>query len=151
MAGSPRPGRTTTTSTRPTSSGRRSLLKRCWLVDLHERYLAFRAARGDDNAAGLRLAERLARAGLELVEFRGRYVIRAVSPRLRSHTRRSAGMRPVRRSDVSILNAPKRCCASLVYPTSHPAAPIDEQPGVVGALQQAEPHPPATCSVSLSW
>jgi SAM-dependent methyltransferase len=54
------------------------------LVDLQERYLAFRAARGDDNAAGLRLAERLVRAGLELVEFHGRYVIREVSPGLRS-------------------------------------------------------------------
>jgi SAM-dependent methyltransferase len=54
------------------------------LVDLQDRYLAFRTARGDDNAAGLRLAERLVRAGLELVEFRGRYVIREVSPRLRS-------------------------------------------------------------------
>ena len=54
------------------------------LVDLQERYLAFRAANGDDNAAGLRLAERVVRAGLELVEFRGRYVIREVSPRLRS-------------------------------------------------------------------
>jgi SAM-dependent methyltransferase len=54
------------------------------LVDLQERYLAFRAARGDDNGAGLRLAERLARAGLELVEFRGRYVIRELSSRLRS-------------------------------------------------------------------
>ena len=54
------------------------------LVDLQERYLAFRAANGDDNAAGLRLAERLVRADLELVEFRGRYVIRELSPRLRS-------------------------------------------------------------------
>jgi SAM-dependent methyltransferase len=54
------------------------------LVDLQDRYLAFRATRGDDNAAGLRLAERLIRAGLELVEFRGRYVIRELSPRLRS-------------------------------------------------------------------
>ena len=54
------------------------------LVDLQDRYLAFRALRGDDNAAGLRLAERLVRAGLELVEFRGRYVIRELSPRLRS-------------------------------------------------------------------
>jgi SAM-dependent methyltransferase len=54
------------------------------LVDLQDRYLAFRTARGDDNAAGLRLAERLVRAGLELVEFRGRYVIREVSPTLRS-------------------------------------------------------------------
>ena len=54
------------------------------LVELQERYLAFRAARGDDNAAGLRLAERLVRAGLELVEFCGRYVIRELSPGLRS-------------------------------------------------------------------
>jgi SAM-dependent methyltransferase len=54
------------------------------LVELQERYLAFRAARGDDNAAGLGLAERLVRAGLELVEFRGRYVIRELSPGLRS-------------------------------------------------------------------
>jgi SAM-dependent methyltransferase len=54
------------------------------LVELQERYLAFRAASGDDNAAGLRLAERVVRAGLELVEFRGRYVIRGVSPGLRS-------------------------------------------------------------------
>ncbi len=54
------------------------------LVELQQRYLAFRAARGDDNAAGLRLAERLVGAGLELVEFRGRYVIRELSPRLRS-------------------------------------------------------------------
>jgi SAM-dependent methyltransferase len=54
------------------------------LVELQERYLAFRAAKGDDNAAGLRLAERVVRAGLELVEFRGRYVIRELSPRLRS-------------------------------------------------------------------
>jgi SAM-dependent methyltransferase len=54
------------------------------LAELHQRYLAFRAARGDDNAAGLRLAERLVRAGLELVEFRGRYVIRVLSSGLRS-------------------------------------------------------------------
>jgi SAM-dependent methyltransferase len=54
------------------------------LVELQERYLAFRAASGNDNAAGLRLAERVVRAGLELVEFRGRYVIRGVAPGLRS-------------------------------------------------------------------
>ena len=54
------------------------------LVELQERYLAFRASRGDDNAAGLRLAERLVRAGLELVEFRGRYVIPELTSRLRS-------------------------------------------------------------------
>jgi hypothetical protein len=45
------------------------------LTDLNERYAAFRAARGDDNQAGLRLADRLVRAGLELVEFRGRCFI----------------------------------------------------------------------------
>jgi ubiquinone/menaquinone biosynthesis C-methylase UbiE len=45
------------------------------LADLAERYAGFRAARGDDNRAGLRLADRLVRAGLEVVEFRGRYVI----------------------------------------------------------------------------
>ena len=45
------------------------------LADLAERYAGFRAARGDDNSAGLRLADRLVRAGLEVVEFRGRYVI----------------------------------------------------------------------------
>jgi SAM-dependent methyltransferase len=50
------------------------------LVELQERYLAFRASRGDDNAAGLRLAERVVRAGLELVEFRGRSVIRGGHP-----------------------------------------------------------------------
>ena len=54
------------------------------LVEMQERYLSFRAVRGDDNAAGLRLAERLITAGLELVEFRGRYVIRELSPGLRS-------------------------------------------------------------------
>jgi hypothetical protein len=45
------------------------------VTDLNERYAAFRAARGDDNRAGLRLADRLARAGLEVLEFRGRYYI----------------------------------------------------------------------------
>jgi SAM-dependent methyltransferase len=54
------------------------------LVELQQRYLALRAARGDDNAAGLRLAGRLVTAGLELVEFRGRYLTRALSPGLRS-------------------------------------------------------------------
>jgi SAM-dependent methyltransferase len=53
----------------------RTLPEHADLVDLQERYAAFRAARGDDNRAGLRLADRLARAGLELVEFRGRYLI----------------------------------------------------------------------------
>jgi SAM-dependent methyltransferase len=53
----------------------RTLPEHADLTDLQERYLAFRAARGDDNRAGLRLADRLARAGLELLEFRGRYLI----------------------------------------------------------------------------
>jgi ubiquinone/menaquinone biosynthesis C-methylase UbiE len=45
------------------------------LAELNERYVAFRAARGDDSRAGLRLADRVVRAGLELVDFRGRYHI----------------------------------------------------------------------------
>ena len=53
----------------------RTLPEHADLTDLNERYAAFRAARGDDNRAGLRLADRLVRAGLELVEFRGRYFI----------------------------------------------------------------------------
>jgi SAM-dependent methyltransferase len=53
------------------------------LADLIDRYQAFRAARGDDNQAGLRLAERLARAGLEVVEFRGRYAVMRPPPEVR--------------------------------------------------------------------
>jgi SAM-dependent methyltransferase len=53
------------------------------LADLQERYQAFRAARGDDNRAGLRLADRLVRAGLEVVEFRGRYAIGSPPPGVR--------------------------------------------------------------------
>jgi len=53
------------------------------LTDLDERFAAFRAARGDDNRAGLRLADRLARAGLEVVEFRGRYTIAEPPPGVR--------------------------------------------------------------------
>jgi SAM-dependent methyltransferase len=53
----------------------RTLPEHADLTDLAERYGAFRAARGDDNRAGLRLADRLARAGLEVLEFRGRYFI----------------------------------------------------------------------------
>jgi SAM-dependent methyltransferase len=53
------------------------------LADLDERYGAFRAARGDDNRAGLRLADRLVRAGLEVVEFRGRYFIGQPPPGVR--------------------------------------------------------------------
>jgi SAM-dependent methyltransferase len=53
----------------------RTLPEQADVTDLNERYAAFRAARGDDNRAGLRLADRLARAGLEMLEFRGRYFI----------------------------------------------------------------------------
>jgi hypothetical protein len=53
----------------------RTLPEHADLTDLQERYSAFRAARGDDNRAGLRLADRLVMAGLELLEFRGRHFI----------------------------------------------------------------------------
>jgi SAM-dependent methyltransferase len=53
------------------------------LDDLQRRYLALHAARGNDLRAGLRLGERLERAGLELVEFRGAYLIRPMPPGLR--------------------------------------------------------------------
>jgi SAM-dependent methyltransferase len=53
------------------------------LADLNQRYLAFHAARGNDVRAGLRLGERLARAGLELVDYRGTYLIRPMPPGLR--------------------------------------------------------------------
>jgi SAM-dependent methyltransferase len=53
----------------------RTLPEHADLTDLDERYGAFRSARGDDNRAGLRLADRLVRAGLEVLEFRGRYFI----------------------------------------------------------------------------
>jgi SAM-dependent methyltransferase len=62
----------------------RTLPEHADLADLAQRYQEFRAARGDDNRAGLRLADRLVRAGLEVAEFRGRYVIRELSSRLRS-------------------------------------------------------------------
>jgi SAM-dependent methyltransferase len=45
------------------------------LDDLQQRYLTFHAAQGNDVRAGLRLGERLIRAGLELVEFCGTYLI----------------------------------------------------------------------------
>jgi SAM-dependent methyltransferase len=61
----------------------RALPEHADLTDLQERYTAFRAARGDDNRAGLRLADRLARAGLELLEFRGRYFIGQVPAAVR--------------------------------------------------------------------
>ncbi|HEV8372908.1 MAG TPA: methyltransferase domain-containing protein [Actinomycetota bacterium] len=53
------------------------------LADLHQRYVALHAARGNDLHAGLRLGERLERAGLELVDFRGSYLIRPMPPGVR--------------------------------------------------------------------
>jgi SAM-dependent methyltransferase len=53
------------------------------ITDLQQRYLAFHTAKGNDLHAGLRLGERLVRAGLDLVEFRGTYVIRPLPPGLR--------------------------------------------------------------------
>lgn len=53
------------------------------LTDLNDRYQAFHTARGNDMRAGLRLGERLADAGLEVVEFRGSYIIRPVPPGVR--------------------------------------------------------------------
>jgi SAM-dependent methyltransferase len=53
------------------------------LADLEERYRALHAARGNDLCAGLRLAERLRRAGLDLVDFRGTYQIIQPPPGLR--------------------------------------------------------------------
>jgi hypothetical protein len=62
----------------------RTLPEDAALEDLHQRYLAFHAARGNDVRAGLRLAERLARAGLEVVAFQGRYVIEPAPVGMRS-------------------------------------------------------------------
>jgi SAM-dependent methyltransferase len=61
----------------------RTLPEHADLDDLADRYGAFRSARGDDNRAGLRLADRLVRAGLEVVEFRGRYFIGQPPPGVR--------------------------------------------------------------------
>jgi hypothetical protein len=54
------------------------------LEDLQQRYLTFHAAQGNDVRSGLRLGERLVRAGLELVEFRGTYLIVPVEAGMRS-------------------------------------------------------------------
>ena len=53
------------------------------LTDLDGRYRALHQARGNDLRAGLHLAEWLARAGLDLVEFRGSYVIWSLPPSFR--------------------------------------------------------------------
>ncbi len=53
------------------------------LDDLVEVYAAFHAARGNDPQVGLRLGKLLARAGLEVATFVGRYSIIAVPPGIR--------------------------------------------------------------------
>lgn len=53
------------------------------LVDLGERYCAFQTARGNDLSVGLRLDELIQTAGLELVEFGGRYDIISIRPGFR--------------------------------------------------------------------
>jgi SAM-dependent methyltransferase len=53
------------------------------LEDLHNRYQALLRHRGNDVEAGLRLGERLTRAGLELVDFSGSYLIQEMPPGVR--------------------------------------------------------------------
>jgi SAM-dependent methyltransferase len=53
------------------------------LADLAQRYVQLHLDRGNDVQAGLWLGERLVRAGLELVDYRGTYVIRPLPPGMR--------------------------------------------------------------------
>jgi SAM-dependent methyltransferase len=53
------------------------------LADLAQRYVQLHLDRGNDVSAGLWLGERLVRAGLELVDYRGSYVIRPLPPGMR--------------------------------------------------------------------
>lgn len=53
------------------------------LLDLRERYQAFHEAQGNDLQVGLRLAQLLSNAGLDVVEHRGFYNIVAVPPGMR--------------------------------------------------------------------
>ena len=52
--------------------------------DLNDRYYDWHARRGNDLSVGLRLGELLTGAGLELVEFEGRYQIFPVRPGMRA-------------------------------------------------------------------
>jgi SAM-dependent methyltransferase len=54
-------------------TGMRMLPPDTSLQDMWQRYLDFQVSRGNDVSAGLRLADLIARAGLELTDFRGRY------------------------------------------------------------------------------
>jgi len=53
------------------------------LEDLYRRYAALHERRGNDIAIGLRLAELIRAAGLEQIEFRGRYAIVSMPPGVR--------------------------------------------------------------------
>lgn len=53
------------------------------LADLNDRYWQWHAQQGNDMSIGLRLAELLAGAGMEIVDFSGRYDIIAAPPGLR--------------------------------------------------------------------
>lgn len=53
------------------------------IVDLMDRYAGFHTSLGNDMRAGLRLGERLQRAGLDVIEFSGRYSITPIPPGMR--------------------------------------------------------------------
>jgi FkbM family methyltransferase len=53
------------------------------LDDLHEKYLRFHQGRGNDLLVGLRLAQLLARAGLDVIAHEGHYSILAAPPGVR--------------------------------------------------------------------
>jgi SAM-dependent methyltransferase len=53
------------------------------IADLMDRYTGFHTKLGNDMQAGLRLGERLTRAGLDVIEFQGRYTIMKVPAGLR--------------------------------------------------------------------
>ena len=53
------------------------------LEDMTEKYWRFQAARGNDILVGLRLAQLVTAAGLEVLEYRGRYTIMSPPPGLR--------------------------------------------------------------------
>jgi hypothetical protein len=53
------------------------------LDDLHKKYVLFHQARGNDLLVGLRLAQLLARAGLDVIAHEGHYSILAAPPGVR--------------------------------------------------------------------
>jgi ubiquinone/menaquinone biosynthesis C-methylase UbiE len=53
------------------------------LADLHDKYIQYHKGRGNDLLVGLRLAQLIGRAGLEVVAHEGRYSIVTVPPGVR--------------------------------------------------------------------